>query len=113
MMKKLSSKIDLRLWLSSLLVGLVLTALVAKLPFIRRTVLVGLFLTLLYSVFAIWCGLHLKNHPRAWQLLVFPVIYFVGAFFFAPRYTWYFALVYLGISYLAWSLSRANLVQSN
>lgn len=113
MMKKISSKLDLRLWLSSLLIGLVVTALLARLPFIRRVVLVGLFLTFLYSLFAIWCGLHLKKQARPWQLLVFPVAYFLAAYFFAPRYTWYFALIYLGISYLAWSLSRAQLQEAD
>lgn len=110
-MKKLSSKIDWRLWLFSLLVGIVATALLAKLPFIRRTVLVGLFLTVLYNLFAIWCGLHLKSQRWGWALLVFPVAYLIGAYFFAPRYTWYFALVYLGISYLAWSLARTGLTK--
>lgn len=103
-MKKIGQKIDIKLWVSSLIAGIVVTALAGKLPFIHKTLMMIIFLLL--SLFAIWTGWYLRKQKRGWQLLVFPACFMIGAYFFTPRYSWYLVLVYLGLAYLAWSLSR-------
>lgn len=104
-MKALQQKIDIKLWAWSLILGLLLLALFAKLPFISRVTMVWLDLIVVNGAFCIWLGRHLKSHDHGWSLFVFPIIYLVGCYFFAPRYMWYFALIYLGVSYLAWSMA--------
>lgn len=103
-MKQIGQKIDKKLLVSSLIAGIVITALAGKLPFIHKTLMMIIFLVL--SLFAIWTGWYLRKERRSWKLLVFPLCFMIGAYFFTPRYSWYFALVYLGLAYLAWSLSR-------
>jgi hypothetical protein len=102
-MKQIGQKIDKKLWLSSLIAGVLVTALAGKLPFIHKTLMMVIFLLL--SLFAVWTGWYLRHEKRGWQLLVFPFCFMVGAYFFTPRYSWYLVLVYLGIAYLTWSLS--------
>lgn len=105
-MKAFKSKIDWKIWGASLLLGLLLTASFAKLPFISRVTMMWLDLILINGGFCIWVGRYFQKERRAWCLLIFPVIYLIGAYLFTPRYMWYFALIYLGISYLAWSMKR-------
>lgn len=103
-MKQIGQKIDKKLWVASLIVGVVVTALVGKLPFIHKTLMMVIFLLL--SLFACWTGWYLRKQSRGWQLLVFPACFMIGAYFFVPRYCWYLVLVYLGLAYLSWSLAR-------
>lgn len=107
-MKALAQKINWKLLIIELLIGVVVTALFAKLPFISRVTMMWLDLIVINGGFAIWLGQHLSDHPRAWQLIIFPVVYLVGGYFFIPRYMWYFALIYLGVSYLSWSMKRSQ-----
>lgn len=105
-MKAVGRKIDWKVWGGSLLLGVLLTALFAKLPFISRVTMMWLDLIVINGAFCIWLGRYFSNHDRIWSLLIFPIIYLIGAYFFAPRYMWYFALIYLGLIYLAWSMKR-------
>lgn len=104
-MKALQEKFDIRLWGWSLIFGILLTALCVKLPFISRVTMVWLDLIVINGGFCICLGRYLKRSAKGWSLFVFPIIYLIGCYFFAPRYMLYFALIYLGISYLSWSMA--------
>lgn len=106
-MKKVWQRLDKRLWLASILVGMVLTLVVDQLPFVTRVLMVELVLILVNGLFSIWTGKRIYRRAGKWyELFVFPVLYFITAYFFLPRYTYYFALVYLGLAYLSWSLRQ-------
>lgn len=103
-MKQIGQKIDKKLWLSSMIAGIVVVGLAGKLPSIHKTLM--MIILMLLCLFACWTGWYLRKETRAWQLLVFPVCFMIGAYFFTPRYSWYFIVIYLGMAYLTWSLTR-------
>ena len=109
-MKKLKQwwqKADWTVIITSLNMGIVVTGLAAKLAFISRVMMVGILLLIVNSLLSIWLGKRSVN--RSWGMLLwFPGAFLIGAYNFAPRYMWPFALVYLGISYLTWSMTRAD-----
>ncbi|WP_251546841.1 hypothetical protein [Limosilactobacillus caecicola] len=106
-MKAVGRKIDWKFLLACLVIGVVLTALFAKLPFISRVTMMWLDLIIINGGFSIWLGRHYSEEAGAWKkLFVFPILYLIGGYFFTPHYMWYFALIYLGVSYLAWSMKR-------
>lgn len=107
-MEQVREKIDWKLWIISIVMGLIVTPAAVKLPFISRIILMSVFLVIINGGLSIWIGNYLSNNRRGWSLFIFPVVYLVGAYFFAPHYTWYFAIIYLGVSYLSWSLTRNN-----
>ena len=79
----------------SLVMGILVTGLAARSGLISRVLMVGGLLLII-------------NSGLSGMLLWFPGAYLLGAYQFAPRYMWPFALVYLGISYLAWSMSKPD-----
>lgn len=102
-------KSDKVLWLSSILIGVILTLVADKLPFISRVMMVEYVLILINCLFSIWSGLRIRQNHNHWgMLLIFPVLYLITAYFVLPKYTYYFALVYLAISYLAWSMRGSS-----
>lgn len=94
------------IWIWSVVLGIVLTALCAKLPFVSRVTMMWLDLIVINGAFCVWIGRHLSNTAKPWKLFIFPVIFFIGGYLFTPHYMWYFALIYLGVSYLSWSMSN-------
>lgn len=105
-MKALRDKENWVIWLGSIAFGLILTALCAKLPFVSRVTMMWLDLIIINGIFCIWLGRNLSNKSKPWELFIFPVLFLIGGYLFTPRYMWYFALIYLGVSYLSWSMSR-------
>lgn len=103
---KVLQKIDWKIFVSSLAFGVLLTALFAKLPFISRVTMMWLDLIIINGGYCIWVAHHYHQVARPWGILMFPIIYLIGGYFFTPRYMWYFAIIYLGVSYLAWSMGR-------
>lgn len=105
-MNWLKSKINVAVWGWSVLFGIILPLASDKLHFVRRAWMVGLVLFLINMLFSVWLGKYIKTHQLKWEnLFVFPVIFLVISYFFMPKYTLYFALFYLGVMYLAWSIS--------
>ncbi|HJA23380.1 MAG TPA: hypothetical protein H9958_04055 [Candidatus Limosilactobacillus intestinavium] len=105
-MKAFRIRENWHIWAGSIVLGIVLTALCAKLPFVSRVTMMWLDLIVINGVFCLWLGKHINSKSKPWELFIFPVIYLIGGYLFTPRYMWYFALIYLGISYLTWSMSR-------
>lgn len=102
-------KYDMSFWAGSVVFPLLswLANRLVKLPHIRRSQMVLLSWLLINGCFAVWVGIHVKtNREPWWKLLIFPALYFVVAFFFMPPYSWYLALAYLALSYLAWALTK-------
>lgn len=108
-MKKAWQRLDKRLWLLSVLIGVGLTLILDKLPFITRVVMVEFSLILINGFFSIWTGYWIYKHRGKWfELFIFPLLYLITAYFFMPHYTYYFALAYLALAYLSWSLRQQN-----
>lgn len=108
-MKNVWEKTDKQLWAWSIGIGLLLTLIADKLPFIHRVTMVEVFLILINGIFSIWTGYRIHKQQGAWgELFIFPVFYFIAAYFFMPKYTYYFALAYLALAYLSWSLRQQN-----
>lgn len=99
---------DRRLWVLSLLIGLVMTWLINVVPVVTAVVRVGLVYCLLNGGFAVWCGWELRARSRGWQLLVFPVWFLIASYLFGAQYSMFFAPAYLAVSYLTWSMNRAS-----
>ena len=91
----------------SLVMGIPVTGLAARSGLISRVLMVGGLLLIINSGLSIWLGKRLVTR-KSGMLFWFPGAYLLGAYQFAPRYMWPFALVYLGISYLAWSMSKPD-----
>ena len=53
-MKKAWEHLDKPLWLASILIGIVLTLVVDKLPFVTRVAMVEIVLILINGIFSIW-----------------------------------------------------------
>lgn len=105
--KKIWNQLDYQLWGLSILFGMLLPLFADKIHLIHRTWMVGLFLLIINTLFAVWLGHYLQSrNARWWTLFVFPVLFLIIAFAFLPHYTWYFALFYLGVTYLSWSMNR-------
>lgn len=108
-MKRIWQKIDKQLWLWSIVVGLVLTFIVTKLPFLTRVTMVEFVLILINGGFSIWTGYRIYQKQGHWgELFIFPLLYLVMAYFFMPNYTYYFGIAYLALAYLSWSLRQQN-----
>ena len=100
-MKKAWEHLDKPLWLASILIGIVLTLVVT------RVVMVEIVLILINGIFSIWSGYWIYKHQRKWgELFIFPILYLITAYFFMPRYTYYFALAYLALAYLSWAMRQ-------
>lgn len=105
--KKAWQQLDYKLWGFSIIFGVILPLFADKVHLIRRTWMVGLFLLIINMLFSIWLGHYLQTkQAHWWTLFVFPILFFIVAFEFLPHYTLYFALFYLGVTYLSWSMNR-------
>ncbi|MFC6288669.1 hypothetical protein [Levilactobacillus angrenensis] len=102
-------KIGWRYWVLAIIMGVGLPAL-ATLVSVGPVWRFGLWLVLINGCLAIGVGrvIARKLQP-GWWLLIWPVIYCVGAWWFLPRYTRYFAIVYVCLSYLAYGLTQAKI----
>ena len=103
---KLAKYIDIKIWVISL-VSLVLTAACGRIPSTSDLKLGFWLLLLIFMGVAAYVGYALKKSHWV-NLFIFPVCYMIGAYFFAPQYSWYYAPIYLLVSYLAWSMSRTK-----
>lgn len=107
--KKVESNKSIAVWGFGILFGIVLPLFSDKFRLIHRVWMVGFFLFLVNMLFSIWLGQYIKkNGLKWWNLLVFPVLYLLVSSIFMPKYTVYFALFYLGVTYLAWSISSQS-----
>lgn len=108
-MKSLWQNIDKQLWIGCIAIGFILTFVVTKLPFITRVTMVEFVLILINGGFSVWTGYRIFKKQGHWtELFIFPVLYLVTAYFFMPKYTYYFGPAYLAIAYLSWSLRQQN-----
>lgn len=108
-LKRVGRKSNIVVWELGLVFGIIIPLLSDKLRLIRRVWMVGFFLFLINMLFSIWLGQYIKkNGLKWWNLLVFPLLYLVISYLFMPKYTVYFALFYLGVTYLAWSISSQD-----
>ncbi|WP_296113940.1 hypothetical protein [uncultured Limosilactobacillus sp.] len=107
-LKQLTRMMDRLTWIIGAGLGFIVTWLAYSLPFINSVIRVGGIFIIVNIITCIWLGFHLASHARGWQLLVFPVCFLVAVLFFGARYTLYLPLVYLAISYLAWSMKRSQ-----
>lgn len=97
-----------RLLISDLVLSLVINPLFLKQHVVSRVQIIIWLLVLVNFCYVVWAGRRIaKQQDRSWQLLVFPVGYLIGVRLFqVSRYTYYFALVYLGIEYLAKAMTQ-------
>ncbi len=107
-MKVLQKKIDWQVVISNVVFGIILTAGFAKLSFISQVTMMWLDLIVINGGYCLWIGHHYVQRSRTWGILCFPIMYLIGSYFFAPHYMWYFVIIYLGVSYLAWSMGRSD-----
>ncbi|KRM12074.1 hypothetical protein ABTQ33_07225 [Paucilactobacillus suebicus] len=103
-------RFDKKLFGWSVLVGIVLTAIGAYLPFVHRVTSVVLLMIIVNGGYSIYTGIRIaKKDLNWWELFLFPICYIIGAYIYLPHYTFYFTLVYLGIAYLSYSMSKQKL----
>lgn len=97
-------------WLVAASGAVILPLLGKYLPFMNKAKLVGWVLFLLNGLVSWWLGWSLgKKMAPGWWIFLMPVMFFIVDFQFLPKYTRYFALFYLGISYLSWSMTKHRL----
>ncbi|WP_125579898.1 hypothetical protein [Levilactobacillus cerevisiae] len=101
-------RIGWRYWVVAIVMGLALPAL-ATVVGISAVMRFGLLLIIINGCLAIVLGrlIYRKAQP-GWWLLIWPLIYLAGSLWFLPQYTYYFAIVYLCVSYLAYGLAQAK-----
>ena len=103
-MKKAWEHLDKPLWLASILIGIVLTLVVDKLPFVTRVAMVEIVLILINGIFSIWSGYWIYKHQRIWgDLLIFRILYLITAYFCMFCYSPYFSLFYFDFYFLCFS----------
>ncbi|WP_125681167.1 hypothetical protein [Levilactobacillus yonginensis] len=99
-------RIGWRYWVVALIMGLGLPALAMGIG-LSPVWRFGGLLVIINGCLAIVLGrdIYRRTQP-GWWLLIWPVIYLLGAVWFLPKYTRYFAIVYLCLSYLAYGLTQ-------
>lgn len=106
---KLIKQFDWILLCWALGLGIVLSAIIEYAPFIHRASSVFVVLILVNGGYSIYQGVKTANAKLGrWRLFVFPIIYVIGVYLFLPRYTYYFGLVYLCVSYLSYAMTNEN-----
>lgn len=96
--------VDKLLWGLGLVFGVLLPVLTYRLPILTRVLWIELILLLVNGVFSIWIGRYIKRHQLRWAtLLIFPLLFLIAAYFFMPKFAYYFAPAYWAISYLSWA----------
>lgn len=112
--QKIGQHLDVLWWVVVIVGGLIIPML-KKQPLIhfghmKKAFFVGWLLFTLNGFASLWLGYRLAQRAgHWWKLFVMPIVFFITAYHFAPKYTWYFALFYLGVSYLTWSIKRSSL----
>ncbi len=98
-------QIKWRYWLAGIVFGFVL-------PFILHItsashVFIDLwFLMIINTLVAIILGSLIKANRVHWVLLwLFPLFFLLGVHFFLPNYAYYFTIIYLSTSYIAYGLT--------
>lgn len=105
--RKLWQTVDKPLFGWAIGLGIIMTALAEYAPFVHRVTDVIVLLILVNGGYAIYSGIRItKRQLGAWKLLIFPLCYLLGAYWFLPKYTYYFALVYLCVAYLSYSMTK-------
>lgn len=103
------NKLGWRYWLIGIVMGLLLPAVATWLN-ISPVMRFGGLLLLVNGGLAIWLGRLIYRHTQpGWWLLIWPVVYLLGAYWFLPQYTLYFAVVYLCLSYLGYGLTQTKI----
>lgn len=106
-LKKVGTKTNITVWGWSIFFGVILPLLSDKNHLVRRVWMVGFVLLLVNMLFSIWLGRYLEKKDLKWgNLFIFPLLYLIISYEFMPKYTVYFALFYLGVVYLSWSISK-------
>ena len=68
---------------------------------------IGIILFGIYAVYAVVVGLYAgKSNEHFWVLLFFPILYLIGYRFFFDGYARYFTVVYLGLSFAAYGITK-------
>ncbi|MFJ6975544.1 MAG: hypothetical protein ACIRZ1_07375 [Ligilactobacillus ruminis] len=68
---------------------------------------IGIILFGIYVVYAVVVGLYAgKSNEHFWVLLFFPILYLIGYRFFFDGYARYFTVVYLGLSFAAYGITK-------
>lgn len=110
LVKEKISKLGWQWWLTAFCGAVVLPLLGKYLPFMNKAKLVGWVLFVINGLLSWALGYFLaKRQGAGWWIFVMPVVFFVIDFQFLPKYTRYFALFYLGVSYLSWSMTNHHL----
>lgn len=98
-------QIKWRYWLAGIVFGFVL-------PFVLHItsashVFIDLwFLMIINTLVAIILGSLIKANRVHWVLLwLFPLFFLLGVHFFLPNYAYYFTIIYLSTSYIAYGLT--------
>lgn len=108
-LKRVGTKSNVTVWGWSILFGIILPLFTDKVHLIRRVWMVGLFLFLINMLFSVWLGRFMvKNNLKWWNLFIFPLLYLIVSYELMPKYTVYFALFYLGVTYLSWSMNKSK-----
>jgi len=64
---------------------------------------IGIILFGIYVVVGLYAG---KSNEHFWVLLFFPILYLIGYRFFFDGYARYFTVVYLGLSFAAYGITK-------
>lgn len=105
--KQKMSELGWQWWLTAVCGAVVLPLLGRYLPFMNKAKLVGWVLFIINGLISWWLGYSLAKDQRdGWWIFVMPVAFFLIDMPFLPKYTRYFALFYLGVSYLSWSMTK-------
>jgi hypothetical protein len=98
-------QIKWRYWVAGVVLGVLL-------PFVLHItsafhVFIDLwFLMIINTLAAIILGSLIKANRVHWALLwLFPIFFLLGVYLFLPRYAYYFVIVYLSTSYIAYGLT--------
>lgn len=95
---------DKLLWGLGVVLGMLVPVLTDQLSFLTRVHWVVWFLLVVNGIYSIWGGNRVaKRQLSVLNLLVFPVLFLLAAYFFMPHFTYYFAPAYWAVSYLAWA----------
>lgn len=93
---------DKLLWELGVVFGMLVPVLTDQLSFLTRVHWVVWFLLVVNGIYSIWIGNRVaKRQLSVLNLLVFPVLFLLAAYFFMPHFTYYFAPAYWAVSYLA------------
>ncbi len=105
--KQRITELGWRWWMAAMMGAFVLPLLGRFLPFMNKAKLVGWVLFIINGLISWWLGTSLaKRQLSGWWIFFMPVLFFIIDFQFLPKYTRYFALFYLGVSYLSWSMTK-------